>query len=51
MKARRAAGQWSGTRYRFRLRSANEDGLNAGIAIGEWTTEHYLRDKGNRSRK
>jgi membrane-associated phospholipid phosphatase len=32
-------------------RSANEDGLTAGIAIGELTVTQYLRDKGNRSRK
>jgi len=32
-------------------RSANEDGLAAGIDIGEWTFTHYLQPKGNRSRK
>jgi membrane-associated phospholipid phosphatase len=32
------------------FRSANEDGLQAGIAIGEWTYSHYLRPKRNRSR-
>ena len=32
-------------------RSANEDGLASGIAIGEWTFAHYLQPKGNRSRK
>jgi hypothetical protein len=32
------------------FRSANEDGLQAGISIGEWTATHYLRPKGNRSR-
>ena len=32
------------------FRSANEDGLQAGISIGEWTDSHYLRPKGNRSR-
>jgi len=32
-------------------RSANDDGLAAGIAIGEWTVSHYLREKGNHSRK
>ena len=32
-------------------RSANEDGLAAGIAIAEWTVSHYLQEKGNRSRK
>lgn len=30
---------------------ANEDGLTAGIAIGEWTFTRYLQPKGNRSRK
>jgi hypothetical protein len=33
------------------FRSANEDGLSSGIAIGEWTFAHYLAPKGNRSRK
>jgi PAP2 superfamily protein len=32
------------------FRSANEDGLQAGISIGEWTGSHYLQPKGNRSR-
>src|SRR5213595_2758092 len=32
------------------FRSANEDGLQAGISIGEWTNTHYLRLKGNHSR-
>jgi hypothetical protein len=32
------------------FRSANEDGLQAGINIGEWTGSHYLQPKGNRSR-
>jgi hypothetical protein len=32
------------------FRSANEDGLQAGIIIGEWTATHYLQLKGNRSR-
>jgi hypothetical protein len=32
------------------FRSANEDGLQAGISIGEWTGTRYLRPKGNRSR-
>lgn len=32
------------------FRSANEDGLQAGIGIGEWTASHYLQPKGNRSR-
>jgi hypothetical protein len=33
------------------FRSANEDGLQAGISIGEWTGNHYLQPKGNRSRR
>jgi membrane-associated phospholipid phosphatase len=33
------------------FRSANEDGLVAGIHIGEFTFVHYLQPKGNRSRK
>jgi PAP2 superfamily len=33
------------------FRSANEDGLSAGIAIGEWTVTHSMQPKGNRSRK
>jgi hypothetical protein len=32
------------------FRSANEDGLQAGINIGEWTGSHYLRPKGNHRR-
>jgi hypothetical protein len=33
------------------FRSANEDGLAAGIEIGEWTVTRYMRPKANRSRK
>jgi membrane-associated phospholipid phosphatase len=33
------------------FRSANEDGLAAGLAIGDWTFSHYMEPKGNRSRK
>jgi membrane-associated phospholipid phosphatase len=33
------------------FRTANEDGLSAGIAIGEWTVTHHLQPKGNRSRR
>jgi hypothetical protein len=33
------------------FRSANEDGLAAGIAIGEWVVDHYLRPRTNRSRR
>jgi membrane-associated phospholipid phosphatase len=33
------------------FRTASEDGLAAGIAIGEWTVAHYLQPTKNRSRK
>jgi hypothetical protein len=33
------------------FRSANQDGLQAGINIGEWAGTHYLQPKGNRSRR
>jgi hypothetical protein len=33
------------------FRSANNDGLTAGITIGEWTFARYMQPKGNRSRK
>jgi len=33
------------------FRSANEDGLQAGISIGEWADSHYLQLKGNHSRR
>jgi hypothetical protein len=33
------------------FRSANEDGLAAGRAIGEWTVTHYLKEENNRSRR
>ena len=33
------------------FRSANEDGLQAGISIGEWTDTHYLQSKSNHSRR
>src|SRR5438876_11426513 len=32
------------------FRSANEDGLQAGVGIGQWAATHYLQPKGNRSR-
>jgi membrane-associated phospholipid phosphatase len=32
------------------FRSASEDGLEAGISIGEWTVANYLQPKHNRSR-
>jgi hypothetical protein len=31
-------------------RSANEDGLSSGLAIGEWTFTHVMQPKQNRSR-
>ena len=33
------------------FRSANEDGLSAGIAIGEWAVTYSMQLKKNRSRK
>jgi hypothetical protein len=33
------------------FRSANEDGLQAGISIGDWTNSNYLQPKGNHSRR
>jgi len=33
------------------FRSASEDGLQAGISIGEWTYVHYLQLKDNHSRR
>jgi PAP2 superfamily len=33
------------------FRSANEDGLQAGITIGEWAATHYLQPRGNHSRR
>jgi membrane-associated phospholipid phosphatase len=38
---------YGGIHYRF----ANEDGLVAGLGIGEWTFSHYLQPKTGRSRK
>ena len=38
---------YGGIHFRF----SNEDGLSSGIAIGEWTFNHYLQSKGNRSRR
>jgi hypothetical protein len=38
---------YGGIHFRF----ASEDGLEAGISIGEWTDSHYLQLKGNHSRK
>jgi len=37
---------YGGIHFRF----ASEDGLQAGISIGEWTVSHYLQRKGNHSR-
>ncbi len=33
------------------FRSANQDGLQAGVGIGQWAATHYLQPKGNRSRR
>ena len=33
------------------FRADNEDGLTAGLSIGEWTNSHYLQLKGNHSRR
>ncbi|PYI85991.1 MAG: hypothetical protein DME26_09845 [Verrucomicrobia bacterium] len=33
------------------FRSASEDGLSAGLSIGEWAFTHYMQPKGNRSRE
>jgi hypothetical protein len=33
------------------FRSASEDGLQAGMSIGEWTVTHYLQPKRNSSRR
>jgi membrane-associated phospholipid phosphatase len=33
------------------FRSANEDELRTGVAIGEWTVTHCMQAKGNRGRK
>ena len=33
------------------FRSANEDGLSAGIEIGQWIFTNFMQPKGNRSRK
>lgn len=33
------------------FRSASEDGLAAGVEIGEWVYEHFMQTKDNRSRK
>ena len=38
---------YGGIHFRF----ANQDGLQGGVSIGEWTFTHYLQPKGNRSRK
>jgi PAP2 superfamily len=38
---------YGGIHFRF----ASEDGLEAGISIGEWTGTRYLQPMGNRSRK
>ena len=47
-----AAGEAADSRLYggIHFRSANEDGLEAGTSIGDWTDTHYLRPKGRRSR-
>ena len=35
--------------YGIHFRSANEDGFASGQAIGEWTVDHVVRPKGDRS--
>ena len=42
-----ASRLYAGTHFR----SANEDGLQEGISIGEWAATHYLQPNGNRSRR
>ena len=37
---------YGGIHFRF----ASDDGLAAGLSIGEWTVMRYLQAKGNRSR-
>jgi hypothetical protein len=48
-----AAGEAADSRLYggIHFRSANEDGLHAGISIGEWTGTRYLQLTGHRSRK
>jgi PAP2 superfamily len=48
-----AAGEAADSRLYggIHFRSANQDGLQAGINIGELTGTHYLQPKGNRSRR
>ena len=38
---------YGGLHFRF----ASDDGLAAGLSLGEWTFTHYLQPKGDRSRK
>jgi hypothetical protein len=48
-----AAGEAADSRLYggIHFRTANEDGLEAGISIGDWTDTNYLQPKGNRSRR
>ncbi|HZD95292.1 MAG TPA: phosphatase PAP2 family protein [Candidatus Sulfotelmatobacter sp.] len=48
-----AAGEAADSRLYggIHFQSANEDGLQAGISIGEWTGTRYLQPNGNRSRR
>jgi PAP2 superfamily len=47
-----AAGEAADSRLYggIHFRTANEDGLEAGISIGDWTATHYLLPSRNRSR-
>ncbi len=47
-----AAGEAADSRVYggIHFRTASEDGLQAGISIGEWTATHYLQPTSNRSR-
>jgi membrane-associated phospholipid phosphatase len=47
-----AAGEAADSRVYggIHFRSASDDGLQAGIGIGEWTATYYLRPTGNHSR-
>ena len=38
---------YGGLHFRF----ASDDGMAAGLSLGEWTFTHYLQPKGDRSRK
>ncbi|MGI8782226.1 MAG: vanadium-dependent haloperoxidase [Acidobacteriota bacterium] len=48
-----AAGEAADSRLYggIHCRSANEDGLQAGLGIGDWTFRNFMQPKDNRSRK